>query len=58
MAERFKAWETQNEEQLQKFILRIREAVQATGGRKCAIVYEADKESLMELLDVEQKCWY
>jgi hypothetical protein len=72
MAEHFKAWEIQNEEQLQKLvvlILKIREAVQGTKDRKCVIfydhhekprrmwVYEADKDSCPELVDVEKKCW-
>ncbi len=72
MAAYFKAWETQHEEQLHKLlslILRIKEAVQQTEGRRGVIIYDhaeksrkikvygTDKKGLMVLLDVEKKCW-
>jgi hypothetical protein len=72
MAAYFEAWETQHEDQLQKFvslILRIREAVQETAGKKGVVIYshneeprklkiyQTDENGLMALLDVEKKCW-
>jgi hypothetical protein len=68
----FKDWEIQHEEQLRKFvslILRIRDAVQETEGKRGAIIYshvekptklrivKTAKDGLMALLGDEKRCW-